>query len=148
HAPRDLSYSACQVSALGAAPLQAGNAGINWELQVARFAAPAATISAFVETGRVIFAAEVRRIRALLARGHVIVCGDSLVADMLSRRLRASSRRVVEVRPPAGVDELPPAGPLRVSGDPRDPEVLRAAGVRHAVALYACAGDSATNTAT
>jgi len=138
----DLFYSALQLFVLEFAPAERGGP-YPVILEIARFAAPVVTIYAFVEAGRLIFAAEVRRFRVWSARGHVIVCGDTLLATTLARRVRAAGYRVVAVR--AGGDTGP--GPLRVAGDARDPDVLRAAGIARAQALYACTDDSAANTA-
>jgi hypothetical protein len=143
----DLLYYDLQLFVLGADPLQ--NPGpYPFALQIARFAAATVTIYALVETGRLIFATEVRRLRVRWVRGHVIVCGATPMADALSRQLRSAGRRVVEVRPAFDPLAVVQRGPLRVNGDARDPEVLRAAGVARATALYACTSDSATNTAT
>jgi len=143
----DLLYYDVQLFVLGADPLQ--NPGpYPVALQIARFCAPAVTIYALVETGRQIFANEVRRLRVRWVRGHVIVCGTTPMAEALSRRLRSAGHRVVEVRPAFDPQAVAPRGPLRVSGDASDPDVLRAAGVARASALYACTHDSAANAAT
>ena len=146
HNPLDLLYDDLQLFVLGPDPLQ-NPVRIPWTLQIARFTAPTATVYAIVEAGRLVFGAQLRRLRARSARGHVIVCGTSLAAETLSRRLQAAGRSVVEVRPPFDPQTILPRGPLRVSGDARDPAVLRAAGVGRATALYACGEDSAANTA-
>ena len=114
-------------------------------LNIARFGAPAVTVYALVEAGRLLFATELRRLRARNARGHVVVCGDTLVAGTLTRRLRAAGDRVVVGAAPT---RWPAAAARRgCPGDARDPDVLRAAGVGRARALYACTDDSAANTA-
>jgi hypothetical protein len=140
----DLFYSALQLFVLEFAADRPGPYPAS--LEIARFAAPIVTIYAFVEAGRLIFAAEVRKFRVWSARGHVIVCGDTLMAVTLARRVRTAGHRVVTVRPSDGPGQLGPS-PLRVVGDARDPEVLRSAGIGRATALYACTDDSATNTA-
>jgi len=139
----DLIYSALQLFVLEFAA--ADHPGpYPMALEIARFAAPVVTIYAFVEAGRLIFAAEVRKFRVWSARGHVIVCGDTMMATTLARRVRSEGHRVVAVR----ITDGPGApGVLRVVGDARDPDVLRGAGIGRATALYACTDDSATNTA-
>lgn len=143
HHPLDLFYYDLQLFVLGSPPLDQGGP-FPVLLNVARFAAPAVTAYAFVEAGRLLFAAEVRRFRDRNARGHVIVCGDGMVADALVRRLRAAGERVVTLASD-GVSTEP--GPRRVAGPARDPDVLRAVGIGRARALYACTDDSAANTA-
>ncbi|GAB3154302.1 hypothetical protein GCM10027290_48550 [Micromonospora sonneratiae] len=140
--PFDLLYYDLQLFVLGSPPLDDGGP-FPLLLDIARFSAPAVTVYAFVEAGRLLFAAELRRLRARNARGHVIVCGDGLVASTLTRRLRAAGERVVAV-PAEAVSSEP--GTTRVPAA-RDPDVLRAAGIGRARALYACTSDNATNTA-
>jgi hypothetical protein len=142
----DLIYAALQLFVLEFAPTEPGPYPMI--LEIARFAAPVVTIYAFVEAGRLIFAAEVRRFRVWSAHGHVIVCGDTLLAATLARQVRAAGHRVVAVRS-GGPESTGPVGPgpLRVIGDARDADVLRSAGIGRASALYACTGDSAANTA-
>jgi hypothetical protein len=141
----DLLYYDLQLFVLGADPLQ-DHTRLPVTLQIARFAAPSVTVYAFVEAGRLLFAVEWRRMRAHHSRGHVVVCGDGAVAATLTRRLQAARRRVVAVRSITGTP-LAHSVPLTVFGDPRDPDVLQAAGVRRATAVYACTDDSTVNTA-
>ncbi|HKT02735.1 MAG TPA: NAD-binding protein, partial [Rugosimonospora sp.] len=61
-----------------------------------------------------------------------------------TRRLRAAGHRVVAVKSSPSPSET---GPLMVFGDARDPQVLRAASVARADALYACEPDSPANAA-
>lgn len=142
--PLDLLYFDLQLFALSSPPLGEGGP-YPITLDIARFGAPAVTVYALVEAGRLLFATELLRLRTRNARGHVVVCGDTLVAGTLIRRLRAAGERVVVVPSDAVATE---PGPLRGDGrDTRDPDVLRAAGVGRARALYACTDDSAANTA-
>ncbi|BCB84966.1 NAD-binding protein [Phytohabitans suffuscus] len=143
----DLLYGALQLFVLES-PATGDDGPYPIPLEIARFAAPAVTFYALVEALRLVFASEAERLRARRARGHVVVCGDGPMATSLSRQLRATGHRVVHI---AESRTDPPDGgrrrPLWVLGDARNPDVLRAAGVAHASALYACAEDSATNTA-
>lgn len=141
--PFDLIYYDLQLFVLGAPPLDDGGP-FPPLLDVARFGAPAVTAYAVVEACRLLFATELRRLRDRNARGHVIVCGDGLVADTLTRRLRAAGHRVVTVR---SDDVVTPSGSGGVARAARDPGVLRGAGIGRARAVYACTDDSATNAA-
>jgi hypothetical protein len=147
HSPWDLFYYDLQLFVLGPDPLQDGRrASLPVTLQVARFAAPVATVSALVETARILFAVELSRWRARRSVGHVIICGDSTVADALTRRFRAAGRVVIEIR--SIPDESVESGePLRVLGDPQMPEVLADAGIDRAAAVYACSPSGAVNLA-
>jgi hypothetical protein len=149
--PLDLLYYDLQLFVLGSPPLDNGGPYPTL-LDIARFGAPAVTIYAFAEAGRALFATELRRWRTRQSRDHVIVCGDGMVANTLARRLRAAGEKVVTV--PSGAvtngASAPAAaepGTVRVAGAARDPDVLRAAGIGRARALYACTDDSASNTA-
>ncbi|GAB2959063.1 hypothetical protein GCM10027280_54780 [Micromonospora polyrhachis] len=152
HSPLDLLYYDLQLFVLGSPPLDDGGP-IPDLLNIARFTAPAVTVYALVEAGRLLFATELRRLRARNSRNHVIVCGDGLVASTLARRLRAAGERVVTVPAEAVVAEpgVPHPGTAHTltarAAAARDPDVLRTAGIRRARALYACTSDNATNTA-
>jgi voltage-gated potassium channel Kch len=137
----DVLYYDFQLFVLGSTPLEE-HGPFPAPLQVARFIAPVVTVYTIVEGVRVFSTTEFRRLRARKARGHVVVSGDTPLAAALSRRLRSEGRRVVDVRPVAT------GGRLVVTGDVRDPAVLRAAGAGRATALYACEVDSAANIAT
>jgi hypothetical protein len=139
----DLCYYDLQLFVLGSDPLQTAGPYPRM-LDIARFSAPAVTIYAAIEAARLLLSVEFSRVRARHARQHAIVCGDSTFADALTRRLRAGGKSVVEVRTEVD-DFVTPGEPLRIIGDARDPDVLRSAGLDHADALYACAGDGATN---
>jgi hypothetical protein len=145
--PLDIVYYDLQLFVLGADPLQNPEPPLPVMLDVARFTAPAVTIYAIAEAIRLLLAAELSRLRARRSAHHAIVCGDTPLADALSRRLQSEDVDVVEIRSEPD-ESINPGEPLRVIGDPRDPEVLRAAGVDNAAMVYACDERSATNIAT
>lgn len=143
----NLLYFDLQLFVLGSDPLQEATR-FPPTLQVARFAAPAVTLFALAEAGRLLFASELRRIRVRNARGHAIVCGDSSAAAALARNLAMSQRQIVLVRSqPIGPLELRRRNLLGITGDATDPDVLRGAGADRATVIYACTEDSATNVA-
>ncbi|MEJ3750102.1 NAD-binding protein [Actinomycetes bacterium KLBMP 9797] len=143
--PEDILYHALQLFVLDAEPPLA-ESRLPWQLQVARFAAPAATVFALVETARVLLTSELQRLSARNARHHVVVCGDSVMARTLAARLHAAGRRVIVVgTPPAAGQALPRRRLYGVPGDPTNAEVLRAAGAGRADVIYACTDDSADN---
>jgi voltage-gated potassium channel Kch len=78
--------------------------------------------------------------------GHTVVTGDSAASLVLAGNLRASGARVVLVGSEAA-EVARRQGILVVPGDAREITTLRAAGVRGASALYACAPQTATNAA-
>lgn len=144
HDPIDLLYDTLQLFVLGPFPLQQGGGHYPLALQIGRLTAPAVTVYAFIEAGRLFLAAELRRMQIRRTRGHVVVCGTGSTATTLADRLRSSGQRVVSILPSAPGDTNP--GRHRVHGDARMPDVLMAAGVNQASTLYACTDDTATNT--
>ncbi|WFE38218.1 RyR domain-containing protein [Micromonospora sp. WMMD998] len=145
HDLTDVIYYDLQLFVLGAEPFQESGP-YPWQLQVARFVAPLFTLLAVAEAGRLLLAAEIRRIRARRAREHVLVCGDSQFARMLADRLFADGERVVVVRSvPFGPLEYRQRRYLGVVGDPTSPEVLRGAGLPRANTIYACTDDDDRN---
>lgn len=90
--PWDLIYYDLQLFVLGSPPLDSGGQ-FPLTLQIARFAVPAVTIYALVEAGRLIFAAEARRLRTRMVRRHAIVCGDTMIAALLTRRMTTRNGR-------------------------------------------------------
>jgi hypothetical protein len=139
----DRIYYTLQLFVLGAPPLDNGGM-LPPSLQIARFLAPAVTVYAVLETIRLLFTAEVTRLRARQSRGHVIVCGNSLVADALTTRLFEDGRRVVRVVKPeerAGGRR----GLLFVPGDSTNAGLLRGTGIKRAAELYVCSTDTAWN---
>jgi hypothetical protein len=144
----DIVYYDLQLFVLNSAP--AGGAGpFPVPLGIARFLAPAATVVATVETVRLLLSEQLRRWSSASASKHAIVTGDGPIAVELARKLRAKYRKVVLVGATSATAEQVRAHRLLdVSGDPTDASTLRAAGLRRADVLYACAELSTTNAAT
>jgi voltage-gated potassium channel Kch len=144
----DILYYDVQLFVLNAAPAQ-GAGPFPVALGIARFLAPAATAVATVETVRLLLREQLRRWSSASASKHAVVTGDGPVAVELARKLRAEYRKVVLVSAaPARTEQLRRLRLLEVSGDPTDAGTLRAAGLRRADVLYACAELSTTNAAT
>jgi len=104
-------------------------------LQIARFLAPAATFYALADA----LVLPVARLRARLAHGHAVVCGDGPGALALVAKLRARHAHVVLVAPGAQAELAGQVGDRRVTvlaGDATDTTVLRRAGVARADRLY------------
>ena len=144
----DILYYDVQLFVLNAAPAQ-GPGPFTVPLQIARFLAPATTVLAGVETLRLLLGEQLRRWASGSAARHAVVTGDGAVAVELARNLRTDYHKVVLVSANwATTIQARRHGLLDVFGDPTDPAALRAAGLRRADALYACAGLSGTNAAT
>ena len=144
----DILFYDLQLFVLNSAP--AGGAGpFPVTLGIARFLAPATTAVATVEAVRLLLSEQLRHWSSAYASQHAVVTGDGPIAVELARKLRAEYRKVVLVSAtPAAAEQVRAHRLLDVSGDPTDAVTLRAAGLRHADVLYACAELSTTNAAT
>ena len=144
----DILFYDLQLFVLNSAP--AGGAGpFPVTLGIARFLAPATTAVATVEAVRLLLSEQLRHWSSAYASQHAVVTGDGPIALELARKLRAEYRKVVLVSAtPAAAEQVRAHRLLDVSGDPTDAVTLRAAGLRHADVLYACAELSTTNAAT
>lgn len=144
----DILFYDLQLFLLSAAPAQ-GPGPFPVVLGIARFLAPAASAVATVGTVRLLLSEQLRRWSSASASKHAIVTGDGPVPVELARRLRAEYRKVVLVSStPPSPAQVRDYRLLGVSGDLTDASTLRAAGVRRADVLYACAELSSTNAAT
>ncbi|WP_236790597.1 RyR domain-containing protein [Amycolatopsis sp. GM8] len=128
HRPIDLIYYDLQLFVINSAPVSNGGP-YPWPLEVSRFLTPAVTIYAAIEAGRLLFAAELARLRARRRARHIIVCGDSDAARTLAAHLQAG-HKVVRI------------------DSARSPDVLIAAGLARADRLYALADETPANIAT
>jgi RyR domain/TrkA-N domain len=147
HGVLDLVYYDLQLFVLDSAPLQAGGP-FPPALEVARFAAPAATAYALAAAVQAILARQLELLRVRRARGHTIICGAQVHAGFLAQQLRAAGQRVVLIDPAPATRMAvspPPPGVWHVVGDPRDPAVLRRAGAVRAREVVAITSDSAVN---
>ncbi|WP_045739929.1 RyR domain-containing protein [Actinoplanes rectilineatus] len=100
--PLDVLYYDLQLFVLDSAPL--GDGGVlPLRLEVARFLAPAVTLFALAETVRVLLSGEWSRWRSRTAGGHVVVVGETPLADALAASALADGRRVERI---AAGDEL------------------------------------------
>lgn len=143
HAPLgDLAYWDLQLFTLDSYGIQ--GIPINFELQIARFVVPMATVYAIAELAAHIFAGRIRSwyVRRRW-RGHVIVCGQSAQATLLTERLLVAGERVVTIT--SAEQTRPARGHFKLPGDPQSPTTLRAAAVGRAKSVYAFSDDTAVN---
>jgi len=144
----DILFYDVQLFVLSSAPVQ-GAGPFPLALGIARFLAPAATLGATVETIRLVLREQLRLWSAASASQHAVVTGDGPFARELAQKLCAEHRKVVLVSTtPVPAEQIRARHLLQISGDPTDPGVLRAAGMRRAAVLYACAELSTANAAT
>lgn len=119
-----------------------------WQLEIARYLAPALTLFAAASALMALAGGQLDRLRARMSSGHVIVCGLGELGARAARSLRVAGHRVVAIE---GLPARPTiatcreAGVIVLSGDPTDPETLRLAGVERARYLLAMTGDDDAN---
>ncbi|MFD2794798.1 hypothetical protein ACFS27_14660 [Promicromonospora vindobonensis] len=121
----DVVYHDLQLFVMGADPASGGGP-LSWQLQVARFLAPATAVYALLEAARALFTGEIRRFRDRRARGHAIVVGETDAADTVTAALEAAGHRVLRTADAAG---------------------LGGVGLAGATVLYACRDDTVDATA-
>ena len=121
---------------------------VPWELQVARFLAPAVTAAAAVGALLAIFHEEIEMLRIRRMVGHVIVCGLGRNGLPLVRSLRQRGHRVVVMERDSTneyVRVCRDIGAPVLIGDARDRELLHKAGLQRARHLIAVCGTDGLN---
>ena len=141
----DLAYLAFQMFPFNL-PLLTGS--IPWQLQLARFAAPAIVAYTAVAAGLAIFKDQVQLLRARRMAGHVIVCGLGAKGELLVANLCVAGRRVVVIEQNESRSSIGKAraeGAVVIVGDATDPGQLLDAGLYRATHLVAACGHDGTN---
>jgi hypothetical protein len=141
--PLDLIYYSLQLFVLDATPLQTAT-DLPLALEIARFAAPAATIYLLFLAIQALLAQRLLQARVRLTRGHSILCGPQDTVRQLTEQIhRETGGRTVIVS--SGGRPALSRGQLYVVGDPRLPQVLERAGVDRARELIVVGPDSVLN---
>jgi voltage-gated potassium channel Kch len=146
----DRSFADLLYLALRLFPLESGDVAppVPWELNVARFLAPAVALSAALQALAAVFRDELQALRARFWRGHVVVCGLGEKGRLIAESFREQGERVVAVEPDPSSPHVAAArahGIAVVAGDAREQSVLRRAGAERARYVVAVAGTDATN---
>ena len=120
-----------------------------WQLEVARYLAPALTIFAAASAALALLGGQLDGLRARRSSDHVIVVGLGALGARAARSLRAAGHRVIAIEAQSGgssaVAACRAAGVIVLDGDANDPEALRRAGVERARYLLVMTGDDDTN---
>jgi voltage-gated potassium channel Kch len=146
--PTDLLYLTLQLFTL-----KSGNDATPtpWELDVARFLAPAVALSAALYGLAAVFREQLQLLRTRFWRGHVVVCGLSGKGRLFAESFREQGDRIlaIEIDPHAPeVAACKSEGIPVLVGDASDERVLRRARVERARVLVAVCGADATNAQT
>jgi hypothetical protein len=145
----DVLYYTLQLFLLDAAALDsAGN--LPWQLDLARFLAPATTALTLALTAKAVYDSTYQAVRARQLRDHTVVCGSGAPTLLLARDVEAEGRTCVVIGPTPSSAEHESSrrrhSVLHLGGDPRDAAVLREARVGRAREVVVVTGDSARNT--
>jgi len=121
---------------------------VPWQLDVARFLAPAVTAYATLSAVAAVFGEQISGLRARRSSGHVVVCGLGRLGALLAKALRAAGYAVVAIESDpqnAAIGECREEGITVLIGDATDRTLLRATGVKRARFLFAVTGDDGAN---
>jgi voltage-gated potassium channel Kch len=127
---------------------QVPHGAVPWQLDAARFLAPAVTGVALIAAAALVFRRELEEVRLRRRHGHVVVCGLGRRGAHLAKELVHAGRAVVAVErdeEALSVCELRRAHVLVVVGDARDTDVLRRAGLPRASHVVAVTGSDDVN---
>ncbi len=143
----DHLYFTLQLAALS---YDAPSESVNWQLQIARFAAPMLAAGTLLQSATVIFREQFGRWRAYRASGHTIVVGLDGVGSRLVQASVAAGRRVVAIESDPASPGIAKVGELGVPvllGDPTETVVLEAARIDRARRLVAATPVDGVNVA-
>ena len=121
---------------------------VPWQLEVARFLAPAVAAGATLSALATLLGEQLAAARVRFYANHVVVCGLGRLGSLLARTLREAGYQVVAVESDTengAIARCREVGIVVLVGDGTDPVVLRKAGVRRAGYLFAVAGDDGRN---
>lgn len=133
-------YASLQLFALE----YSGQGPVGWQLEIARLIAPMIAAYTAVRALMLLFEDRLRLLLLRFGKNHAIVAGLGEMGIALTRSLRYRGVRVVviEHNPANPMIELArQMGAIVITGDARDPELLRKARVGHARHLVAVCGD-------
>jgi len=140
----DCAYSTLRLFFLKARTVE----GLSWELDAARWLAPAVAAYTLWAGLGVVFRKQLDRLRLRLGRGHVVVCGLGGMGRQLVTDLLAGGDRVVAIEADGANDAVRQAeelGAIVLVGRATDPALLHQAGVERASAVAVLCGDDGTN---
>jgi voltage-gated potassium channel Kch len=143
--PTDLLYVALQLFTLKSGDVAPP---VHWELDVARFLAPAVALSAALQALAVVFRDQVQSLRVRLWGGHVVICGLGRKGLRLAESFQAHGERVVGLESDAQNEHVTVCqarGIPVLIGDATSRALLQRVRLDRAKYLIAVCGDDATN---
>jgi hypothetical protein len=121
---------------------------VPWQLEVARFLAPAVAAGATLSAIASLLGEQLAAIRVRFYSNHVVVCGLGRLGSLLARNLRDAGYDVVGIESDAqsgAIARCREDGVAVFVGDAMDPAMLRKARAHRARYLFAVAGDDGRN---
>ena len=143
--PTDLLYLALQLFTLKAGDVAPP---IHWELDAARFLAPAVALSAVLYGVAVVFRDQVQSLRVRLWGGNVVICGLGRKGVLLAESFQERGERVVVLEADEQNEHVTTCrarGIPVLIGDAASTALLQRARLDRAKYLIAVCGDDATN---
>lgn len=119
-----------------------------WQLQAARFLAPAVSVYTALQAVALIFREQLQQVMMRFLRGHVIICGLCQRGLWLAKAFGQQGHRVVAIdysTDSENIDQFKEVGALVVVGNPAYPDVLRTARIQTASLVIAIYEDSGIN---
>jgi hypothetical protein len=121
---------------------------ISWELEVARWLVPLATVYTAVLAAAALFRVQLQMARLWFVRNHVIVCGLGQKGQLLVQSFRMRGDEVVAIEQDANnphIELCRDHGTVVLVGDATEPAVLRRAAVHWARHVISVCGDDGVN---
>ncbi len=121
---------------------------LSWQLQAARFLAPAVSVYTALQALALIFREHLQELMMRFVQHHVIICGLSLRGLWLAKAFRRQGHRVVVIDQSLdneNTDQFKEAGAMVVIGNPTFPDVMRTARIQRASLVIAIYEDSGIN---
>jgi len=143
--PGDLLYLTLQLFVLESGSVVGP---VGWELEVARFLAPAVAAYTAVQAMALLFYERFQLFRLRFVRDHVVICGLGRKGLLLARGFRERGHRVVVIDLDEDndlIDQCRELGATVLIGDAASQEFLSLARVRRAKSLFAVSGDDGAN---
>jgi len=119
-----------------------------WELQVARFLAPALTFYSIIIFLLLVFQERGKRFFLRFARDHVIICGGNAIGSSLSKNFHAAGYKVITVDSrirDGGKGSLLSSHELKMYEDPTDTKILSELSIENARYFFAVEYDDGLN---
>jgi len=121
---------------------------VPWQLEIARFLAPAVAAGATLSALATLLGEQLAAARVRFYSNHVVVCGLGRLGSLLARTLREAGYQVGAIESDmenGAIARCREVGIVVLVGDGTDPAMLRRAGASKAGYLFAVAGDDGRN---